>query len=364
MIVVQFALSIGFIMSVVIVIDQYRSALNHDFGFNQENILDVELQNVDPQLFENEMSKLSAVQSISMSSSVPGTSFAGSVWIHKEDATDSTEVDQLFIDENYISNLDLHLIAGRNFTGDEREDKEAVIVNEEFLRFRNLTPSDVLGETMIIRKEEKIRIVGVAKDFHYRPITDPIQSFFFRYDPGQFAYANLKVTSTDMKATLADLEAAWKPIGGELHFKSKFLTDEISEAYDFYFSMVQICGFLGGLAISISCLGLLGMVVYTAETRTKEVGVRKVMGASTFQLAVLLSKGYVKLMAIAALIAVPMTYFLIGAIIRQMRYYSEAIGVMEIVISLFVVLFLGLTTILSQTWKAARSNPVDTLRYE
>jgi putative ABC transport system permease protein len=206
--------------------------------------------------------------------------------------------------------------------------------------------------------------LGVLKDFHYMPLSEPIKSFLFRYDPKQFAYANVKIVSKDIHATLSALESTWKKINGNEKFDAQFFDDEIKDAYSFYFSMIKICGFMGFLAVSISCLGLLGMVVYTVETRTKEVGVRKVMGASSANIAVLLSRDYFKLMLIAAMIAIPITYVFFDKAFISVQYYKFDIGVLEIIVSLALMLMLGLVTILSQTMKAAKANPVDILRSE
>jgi ABC-type antimicrobial peptide transport system permease subunit len=365
LIVGQFALSLGFIMAVVITAKQHIATLNYNFGFTQKNILDVNLQGVDPNIFRNEFSKLSSVQTVSMSSNIMGTSGPSSVWIQKSEAKDSTEVLQMFVDHNYIPNLELKLLAGKSFTDQQEGRERDVIVNEEFLKQIKIdNPNEALDKTFIVPEAGELRIIGVAKNFHYADLRIPIQSFFFRYDAKQFNYANLKVTSTDMHATIVNLEAVWKTIAGERKFEARFFDDEIEEAYSTLNSLIKICGFLGFLAITISCLGLLGMVVYTSETRTKEIGVRKVMGASTGAIAILLSKDYVKLMLIAAVIATPITYLFFDKVFLGMQYYRIGIGVWEIVLSLLLMLVLGVGTILSQTLKAAKANPVDTLRSE
>jgi putative ABC transport system permease protein len=128
--------------------------------------------------------------------------------------------------------------------------------------------------------------------------------------------------------------------------------------------MVKMCGFLGFLAITISCLGLLGMVVFVVENRTKEVGIRKVMGASVGGIVFLLSKDFVKLMIIAAVVALPLTYLFFDKIYLRTQAYKIPIGFWEIVISLLVMVTLGIVTILSQTTRAASVNPVDTMRCE
>jgi ABC-type antimicrobial peptide transport system permease subunit len=364
LIVGQFALSLGFIMALVISFSQYKASINYNFGFTQENILDVDLQGVDPLLFRGEFSRLSSVSQVSMSSNILGTGGIGNIWLQKKQEADSVEVFFTSIDQHYIPNLKLELVAGKNFSDDLPANGQYIIVNEEFIKNAGMTSAaDAIGKNIQLPAREAT-IVGVARNFHYFSLREPIKSFFFTYDQSRWRYANLKITSTDILSTFTDMEAVWKPLGGEKKFKAEFFDDEISEAYQTYFVLVKMCGFLGLLAISISCLGLLGMVVYTAETRTKEIGVRKVMGASTWQLTVLMSKGYVQLMMIAAVIAIPATYLFFYKILSQTNFYQIEIGVWEILLSLAIMLLLGISTVLSQTLKAARANPVDTLRYE
>jgi putative ABC transport system permease protein len=361
----QFALSLGFIMAVGITAKQHIATLNYDFGFTQANILDVNLQGVDPNIFRNEFSKQSSIQTISMSSDVMGASGPSGVWIQKPDEKDSLVVWQMFVDHNYLANLDLKLIAGKWFSEEQGDREHDIIVNEEFLKqFEIARPADALDKTFLVPGAGELRIIGVTRNFHYVDLRRPIESYFFRYDAKQFNYANLKVTSQDMHATISNLEAVWKTIGGEKKFEARFFDDEIEEAYSVYISAIKICGFLGLLAISISCLGLLGMVVYTSENRTKEIGVRKVMGASSTAIAVLLSKDYLKLMFIAALIATPVTILLFDNMLSDLQYYRIPIGPVEIILSLLLMLVLGASTILSQTLKASKANPVDSLRCE
>ncbi len=363
LIVSQFALSLGFIMGVVIVLNQYRYSLNYDFGFNKKNILDIELQGANHQRVKNEFSKFASVQSISMSSGILGASSPETVWV-KNPKGDSAEVAQFFADDQYIPNMNLSLLAGSNFPDDSLS-RKCVIVNAEFLKaFRFNNPATAIGHVFTVGGNE-MTIIGVTGNFHYTDLREPIKSFFFRYDPSRFQYTNIKVVSNNMIGTLSDMESSWKKIGSEKKFMARFFDDELKEAYSFYFSMVKICGFLGFLAISISCLGLLGMVVFTVENRMKEVGVRKVMGASVWSITVALSKDFIKLMIIAAMIAIPLAYLFFDKLYLQtQQYYHIAIGPVEIIGSLLIMLLLGLTTIFSQTVKAARANPVDTLRYE
>jgi ABC-type antimicrobial peptide transport system permease subunit len=364
--VAQFALSLGFIMGVVIVMNQYRQTLNYDFGFEKENILDIELQNVNPEIFRNEFSRLSSVQNISMSSGIIGASGLSSSWVTGESQVDSTEVYEMFVDSNYIKNLGLTFLSGENFSGQPNLNRKNVIVNEEFLKaFKFTDGRSAISSSFLLSDGQEVVIIGVLKNFHYSNLRAPIQSFFFRYDQSQFRFANVKVVAPDdMFKTLSEMELVWKSFGGDDKFVAQFFDDEIKDAYFFYFTMIKICGFLGLLAISISCLGMLGMVVFTVENRMKEVGVRKVMGATIANITFLLSWDFIKLMLVAAMIAAPLTYLFFDKIYLRTQYYKMDIGMTEVIVSLVLMLTLGMATILSQTLKAANANPVDTLKSE
>lgn len=195
-------------------------------------------------------------------------------------------------------------------------------------------------------------------------LREPIYSFFFRYNPTRFTYANLTIASTDINATLTSMEAVWNSISNGNKFEAKFFDKEIAESYDSYKVLLKMTGFLGLLAISISCLGLLGMVVYTTESKTKEVGIRKVMGASAASITYLLSKDYLKLMLIAIVIATPITWLFFDTLLSQLQYYRVTIGILDVLLSIVVLVSLGLGAIATQTLRTAAINPAETLKYE
>ncbi|MFZ1805823.1 MAG: ABC transporter permease [Cyclobacteriaceae bacterium] len=357
----QFALSIGFITSVVVILNQYKKTINYDFGFQQENILDVQLQDTDPDLFRNEFSKLASVSAISMSSHIMGVEGMEPKYLKHTDGSDSLEVFQMVIDDHYLSNLNLELLVGRNFEQSEIS-KNKIIVNEIFLEKNGIESSSAALGKIFILDDKELEVIGVVENFHYAPLDESIESFMFRYDERQWHVANVKIASTNILGTLTDMEESWKPLAGEKKFAAHFFEEEIEDAYSHYFVLVKICGFLGFLAITISCLGLLGMVVLTVESKTKEIGIRKVMGASISGMIVMLSKDFLKLIVIASCIALPLTYLFFDKVYFRSQHYKIPIGATEIVLSIIIILSFGLATILSQTMKAAQANPVDTLR--
>jgi putative ABC transport system permease protein len=361
----QFILSLGFIMSVVIMVQQYRYSVNYDLGFDQQGILNVDLQQADPQLVKNEFGKLSSVQGVSMSSHALGAGAVPEMYVRQAEKSDSIAANSMSIDENFIVNMHLTLVRGRNFGNDAIENARLVIINEAFAK--KLSPNDAHGaidQLIILPGKREVRVAGIVKDFHYASLTSPIGNFFFECTTKHFVYANVQLQATNVGQAFSEMEAAWNSVGKGDKFTSAFLTDQIREVYGFYFIIVKLWGFLGLLAITVACLGLLGTVVFTIKNRVKELSIRKVMGASSESLVYLLSKDFILLMAIAAVITIPTVQFLMDRLLLTAQYYNVPIGAVEIIISLTIMLALGMTTILSQTLKAANANPVDNLKVE
>ncbi len=361
----QFVLSMGFIMAVVIMVQQYRYSVNYDFGFNQNKILNVEVQQANPQLVKNEFEKLSFVPLISLSSHPLGAGDVPGLYVKRATTSDSLYASRMAIDENFMANMGLHLMLGRNFTDEASENAHSIIINEVFAR--TLSPDDAsraIDQVVILPDRGEVRVIGIVEDFHYASLKSSIGNFFFEYVPEHFRYANVHLQATNESQALSEMEAAWKSIGNSTAFKAEFLTDQIHDAYAFYNKIVKIWGFLGLLAITLACLGLLGTVVFTVKNRVKEVSIRKVFGASSAALVYLLSRDFIVLLAIAGIVTVPSVWVLMNMVLQEGQYYHAPIGAFEAIISLAVVSLLGLTTIFSQTLKAANRNPVDNLRVD
>jgi putative ABC transport system permease protein len=356
----QFALSFGFILSLVVFTRQYYYSKNFDFGFEKANTINIALQDVDPDQFRTTFAGLAPVEAISMSSGLPGIG-APRTWVHIENK-DSLESAQLFVDHNFIANFGLTLLAGRNFPEGSPAQERFIIVNEEFLKANNISdPSAVLGRIFVI-ETLPLEVIGVLKNFHFEPLLYPIDKFLLRRDQSKFTYANLKVQPTDPYRLFTQFEAAWKTLGTEWKLEARFFEDELNEAYQSYTVLLKIVGFLGLLAITISLLGMLGMVVYTSESRTKEVSIRKVLGASAVSIVLILSKDYLKMMGWAIVVALPLTIFVLSKMLEQLQYYSVQLSFWDVIASTLLLLGLGVITISSQTWKTAGANPAETLK--
>ena len=361
----QFTLSLFFIIGITVQFKQFFYSLNFDLGFEQENLLDVQIQDVDIDLLKNEFSKHSSVKSVSMSSHILGTEGFARDWLKYPETGDSIEIRQIFIDENYLENLGLTIVAGENFGTSEAENKKGLIVNESFFKELKLTNAiDALGLSFTMPDGEESQIIGVVKDFNYALLRQPIEGFIMRYDKENFRYANVKVQSNDHFILIDDLEKSWSTLGTEQKMEARFFDKEVHDAFLMYMRIIEVFGFLGFMAITVASLGMLGMVVYSSETRAKEVGIRKVLGASTKSLLYLLSKEYVSLMLIAALIASPLSILFYTKLMEQATAFSVGVGAIDIVIAVGFLFLIGAVTLASQTIKRALANPVDSLGSE
>jgi len=362
----QYILSICFIVAVSIGYKQYKYSLNFDLGFDTENILNIDLQGNAPDILKQELDQLPDVTDISASMMVLSVGDTYSSTIKYEDPLDSTHIFHNSIDENYLSLHDHELIAGENFRALSTEEKEEseVIVNEKTLeRFKLGTPADAIGKELTI-SGKRMQIIGVVKDFHHSTLYNEIRYFAFRNDPSVHRVLNLKIASADIGVTMNRLQAVWKKIDPVHPFKARFYDEDIQEAYSETTGMIKIIGFLALLAISIASFGLLGMVVFTTETRVKEISIRKVLGATERGLFFMLSRGFISLLIIASLIAIPITYYLFDQLVFAEIVYRAPVGPLELLLSAGIVIVIALLAISSQTIRVARANPAETLGVE
>jgi putative ABC transport system permease protein len=359
-------LSILFIVMVSIGYKQYRYSIAFDLGFETENILTIDLQQNKPAPLIKELSELPEIKQIANAhnvSSVGANNFGN---VKYKDATDSTIIHYNFIDQEYISLHEHKLIAGENFKPVISEDtnQSEVIVNQRTVKWMQLSdPHQALGEELII-DGQKSKVIGVVEDFHYERVNYPIQNFAFRYDPRRFKILSLKIESTDMKATMDKIQAIWKKIDPIHPLQAKFYQDHIHDAYEKLSWIMKIVGFIAFLAISIASMGLFAMVIFTTETRLKEISIRKVLGASEGRLVFLMSRGFIVLLIVSSAIAIPAAYYFMDQIIFGKIVYRVPIGVMDLFMGTMAVMGIAFLLIGSQTLNVARANPAAVLKNE
>ncbi|AUD03364.1 ABC transporter permease [Spirosoma pollinicola] len=371
LVVLQYTLTLIFITTTAIGYVQYKNILAFDLGFNTENILNINMQGNKPDAFLKELSEMPEVTALSRSLIVTSVGNAWGGYMHYNNSSDSALVLTNNVDENYLALHEYKLIAGSNFKTRPAtaEAVSEVIVNEQVLKRFNISnnPEKAIGKEITFSNfnvhNRRMTIVGVMKDFHYGKIDNLIEPVaFMPWTPENRAVINAKIQSTNMLATMSRIESKWKKVDAVHPFQAQFFDEAIEEAYSEFSTMIKVIGFLSFLAISIASMGLFGMVVFTTETRLKEISIRKVMGASAGNLVFLLSRGFLVLLSISALIALPITYLFFENVVLTHFPYHTPVQVAELFVGLLAVLLIAFIMIGSQTLKAARSNPAKVLK--
>jgi len=271
----------------------------------------------------------------------------------------------LAANEGFIDNLGLTMIAGRNLPPSSDSISRYVVLNETGARrlgYEN--PADAVGATVVQSwNHEPFEVVGVVKDFWVKlPIGgDPLDPLFIQNLPHQFSYANVRIIADHPEEVLSKLERIWKQLDPLHPFKYQYYEDVLDSTHAGIYDVVSIVGFLAFIAITIACLGMLGIATYTVEKRRREVGIRRVLGAEQRSIVLLLSKEFIWVLGIAVCIGGPLSYF-INNLWLQVFPTRAPFGWGIITSSVGILLALGLLVIGSQSWSAARTNPLDAIR--
>ena len=365
LITVQFAFSLIFILVVLIVQKQQKHVLSADLGLNFEDVLYVRMQGLDYNLFAQKVSQIKGVEEVSYSNVVMLTGDLSTSRAYYHDRADSMEVHQAFVSPNYISNMQIKLLAGQSFPKENpSQGEQFVILNETAARrlgFSN--PEEALGQSLVM-DGSPLSVIGVTRDFHYDNIWfSPGQPFVLRSNPLSAFNACVRLSGIQTAETVAAIHNAWEELAPGTPCIARFSDEQVYFLAKFFRMGSRIIGFVGFLTILISCMGLLGMVVYTVEGKVKEVGIRKVLGAGAGDVMWHLSKGFVWLLGISIVIAVPVT-MLAANLWLDFFPLRTTVGPTLIGAGIAILLVLGILTVLSQTFYAALANPVKSLRGE
>ncbi len=365
LVVIQFFISFIFIITTFVMFKQIHFQKNIDHGFSVENILNVELQGTNYEIFKQEISHHPGISTVSASAFIPCTGVAWLERARRSEDMDHFNIDFLSCDRYFIPNLGLNLIAGRNFperTGQENE--RLIILNEMAVeRFGFLSPVDAIGQTVIFDENPQMEVIGVVNNFLSRSTQDQAAPMVLRVVPEYFEYANLKITTDDAEPILLFLETKWKQLQPYRPFRYAFFKEQLEDYYAGIDNGLQGMSFVTFLAVLIAFFGLLGMVIYDMEARVKEIGIRKVMGATVKDIILVTSKNFVFLLLLAAALAIPVAWFANHMILQSIAN-RITLGFGIFVQGLLIMFGVGFLIIFSQTIKAASGNPVNSLRYE
>jgi putative ABC transport system permease protein len=363
----QFVVSLFFITSSILVYNQFKHYLQFDYKFNSDNIINIELQGNDYQKVSTLLSSVPGVSTISACDIIPALSRSSEISIKMPGKEEDLNFGLLQVDENFVPNVQLKLLAGKNLPARGESIDKFIVVNEAAVKQLGYKhPSEIIGKIVETSwSKEALEVVGVIEDFRYRLLInqDKIGPLVLRNQPDAFKYANVQLASKDVTGTIAKIESTWESIDPIHSFKYEFFDEQLAATHRGIMDIVSVIGFISFLAITISCLGLLGMATYTAERRMKEVSIRKVLGAEDLGIALLLSKGFLKILAVAILIGAPLSYMINNFWLQNFPNRVE-FGVGTLLLGSLLLLMLGLITIGSQILRVAKRKPIDSLRME
>ena len=370
----QYIISIALICSTLVISQQLHFIKHRDLGFKQERVVTIPLRNGEMAqkyaAFKSELLQLPHVINAAVSNRVPGSGVDETYFAFEGHPGDKPEVMVYYsIDEDYLQTLGIQVVQGRNFSEEFPSDREgAMLINETLAK--QLGWEDPIGKKIAMTKqsdsqaffEAPYTVVGVVRDFHFESLHDAIRPLLFKMS-GEVSNISVKIQPENMQATLKAIKEKWCQIDPQTPLSYRFLDDSFDALYRSEQRLGQTFIYFTLIAIFIACLGLFGLAAFTAEQRTKEVGIRKVMGASSSGLMLLLSMEFAKWVVMANLVAWPLAYFAMNRWLMAFAYRISLAPWMFIASGL-IALAIAMATVSTQAIRTASSNPVKALKYE
>jgi putative ABC transport system permease protein len=375
LVVFQFIISVVLIIASVVIGNQMKYMRSRDLGFAKDQEIIIPLRstiakNIYTSL-KNDIRSNRQVQQAGGALYYPGIMNPSDIGLYKEGKTvnDAKIVHTNAVDESFLQTLDIKPVAGRLFSAEFPADtSNALIINEEAVKQVGFkSPQEAVGGKVFFDFRGRIynfSIVGVVKDFHFQDLHVPIAPYAFQLNnTPTYNYLVVHAKAADISSLLKSIEVSWHKLNPNEPFEYSFLDEDFQKNYDAENRLASIVSYFTIIAILISCLGLFGLATFSAEQRTKEIGVRKVLGATVFNIVGLLSKDFLQLVAISVLIASPIAWFAMNKWLQDFAYRAN-IGWEVFVITTLMAFCIAIITVSFQAIKAALSNPVKSLRTE
>ncbi|WPP48825.1 ABC transporter permease [Catalinimonas niigatensis] len=373
LVIFQFVISIMLIVCTLMVYEQLQFVRNKDLGFSKDNVIVLsngKALGTNTETFHNTLMGLSAVQGVSFTDVAPLAGYDATGFIPATESDSGVAyldehalvLSYLQVSHDYLPTMDIRLKEGRNFSRAMTSDSvnRVVILNEQAVRTMGL--HQPIGSKLLIGGEFVAEVVGVVEDFHFKSLHTAVEPLVLALSD-EHNFVEVKIASDNLQQTLALLEEQWNLHADGTPFDYNFLDEDFDALFRADQRVGMIFGGFTSLAILIACLGLLALAAFMAEQRTKEIGIRKVMGASVKSIMLLLSKDFTKLVIIAFVLAIPLAYFAIQQWLNDFAYKID-IGMASFIVAGILALLIAILTVSYQSFKAAIANPVDSLRDE
>ena len=364
LVVTQFAISIAMVISTWVVYDQLQYIRSKDLGFSKEQVVTVMM--VEPETREkygvlrNRLMAQPQVINVATSNAKPGQNISKNIInVETEDQGDLEKgVDLYFADYDFANVIGFDVLEGRSFDRKYATDTAAAMVNEAMVA--RMAWDNPIGKTFSFNDSIRYQVVGVVKDYHQNSLYDPIEplAIFFRENNNQL---QVKISGDDIAGGIAALESVWKEVNPGKPMEYSFLDEDFDDQYVADVKRGQIFTIFSGLTVIIACLGLLGLAAYTTQQRDKEIGIRKVIGASVTGIVLLIYKDFFVLIGIAVLLAFPAAYYFMNNWLSSFAYQTD-IKVITFLASALLTILITILAVGFHTIRAARANPVKSLK--
>ncbi|MGB3780830.1 MAG: ABC transporter permease [Tunicatimonas sp.] len=370
LVVTQFAISIAMLICTWIVYDQLQYLRDKDLGFEQDQVLTVTMPDstirANYSVLYNRLKSNSNVLEVSNSSARPGSGLGKNLMnVDSPEGMVERGVDQYQADYDFVDAMGMKIVGGRNFSRDFPTDTAAALVNQAMVA--RMQWDDPVGKRFSFIGDDEnpgatFTVVGVVQDYHQQSLYSPIEPLAIFFGDQNY-FLNIKIAPQDVTSTLAFVEDTWTEVNAGKPFSYDFLNQDFQAQYEADQKRGQIFTLFSLLTVVIACLGLLGLAAYTTEQRAKEIGIRKVIGASVSNIIGLIYRDFLVLIAIAMLIAFPLAYFFMDGWLQTFAYQTE-IKWLTFVTSALLTVLVTMSAISFHTIRAAMSNPVDSLKSE
>lgn len=371
LVVIQFGVAIFLIIGTRVVDNQLEFLANKELGFETKNIMVTSmtggLRSKDPEAIRDILSSETGLTEISITSNIPGSDSGSKFRIRPEGQfeEEGLMVSYYSVDDRFLNFFDIELKQGRNFNPELASDSlEAFLINEAAVR--EFGWENPLGKTIETGADENRRVsvvIGVTEDFHFESLHNRIRPLIMQYRPGDFGNIAMKLETSDISAEAKQIVEFMRQFNSGLPIGYWFLDSDIAQMYTLEEIIGEMLRYFTYLTLFIACMGLLGLASYTINQRKKEIGIRKVMGASVSSILKTLGNDFVRLVILGFVIAAPIAYFLLNWWLQSFAYRTD-IGILTFIAAGLLTVILTVVTIGFHSWRAAVSNPVDSLRSE
>ena len=371
LVVFQFSITVTLIIATIIAFQQLKHMQTRDLGFNKEQVVSIPLRNkresIAKEKLKSDFANIAGVIKATSSSAVPGGRLSNNTVRPEGVPRDRMQtMATLIVDHEFISTYNINMAAGRGFSKEYGGDSSAFILNEVAVRELGWgDPKNAIGKSFLWGGGKEGKIIGVVKDFHFNSLQQKVQPMVMHLLPNWDWYSSIsvRIPTSDVKTATRSLETAWSKVLPGHPFDYSFVDEDYNKQYKTEKQLSSLSATFSILIIFISCLGLLGLTIVAVSQRTKEIGVRKVLGASVSGIAALLSKDFVKLVLIAIVIASPLAWWLMNEWLTDFAYRIN-IKWWVFAVAGVIAVFIALVTVSSQAIKAGIANPVKSLRTE